>query len=66
MAMLYRFAFVFAAMALLHASASADALDQCPDPEVARKWVKACMQENRYNTKESCEERALAQFCSGE
>ena len=42
----------------------ADKFDGCPDPETARKYVKACMQENPYNTKETCEEIALRKFCS--
>jgi len=44
--------------------ASADKFDACPDPEAARNFVKACMQENPYNTKEACEERALKSLCS--
>jgi len=58
-------ALVIASMALMSTVAAADKFDACPDPDAARKWVKACMQENPYNTKESCEERALAKFCSG-
>ena len=42
----------------------ADKFDSCPDPEAARKYVKTCMQENPYNTKETCEEIALRKFCS--
>jgi hypothetical protein len=55
--------FLVAANMLIHGVAIADALDQCPDPEAARKWVRACMQENPYNTRESCEQRALQKFC---
>ena len=54
---------LLAATASFHGVAMAGAFDHCPDPEAARKWVKACMQENPYNTKESCEERALRKFC---
>jgi hypothetical protein len=57
--------FLIAASTLIHGVAIADAFDQCPDPEAARKWVKACMQENPYNTRESCEHRALEKFCKG-
>jgi len=46
-------------------TALADKFDSCPDPEAARQYVKACMQENPYNTKETCEEKALRKFCSG-
>ena len=44
--------------------ALADKFDSCPDPDAARKYVKSCMQENPYNTKETCEEIALRKFCS--
>ncbi|HUU71739.1 MAG TPA: hypothetical protein VMW70_03875 [Burkholderiales bacterium] len=60
---LCRVVVLFAAIAMLGTSALAGALDKCPDPEAARKWVKACMQENPYNTRESCEQRALEKFC---
>lgn len=63
---LSRFALTIAVTALTTSVAAADKFDACPDPDAARKWVKACMQENPYNTKEICEERALAKFCSGE
>ena len=39
--------------------------DACPDPAAAEQFVKACMQENPYNTREACEERALKKLCSG-
>ena len=45
--------------------ALAGKLDACPDPAAAEKFVKACMQENPYNTREACEERALKKLCSG-
>jgi hypothetical protein len=64
MRILQRLALAMAALPLMTTVALADKFDACPDPEAARKWVKACMQENPYNTKESCEERALAKFCS--
>ena len=51
------------AAASLNGAAMAGTFDHCPDPDAARKWVKACMQENPYNTRESCEERALRKFC---
>ena len=60
-----RFAILFASAVLIPTTALADKLDACPDPEAARKWVKACMQENPYNTQEACEQRALDKFCSG-
>ena len=50
---------------LLSAGASAGKLDACPDPAAAEKFVKACMQENPYNTREACEQRALERLCSG-
>ncbi len=65
MTILPRFALAIAVTALAATAAAADKFDACPDPDAARKWVKACMQENPYNTKEICEERALARFCSG-
>lgn len=46
-------------------SALAGKLDACPDPSAAEQFVKACMQENPYNTREACEERALKKLCSG-
>jgi hypothetical protein len=61
-----RFALAIAIAALMTSTAAADKFDACPDPDAAREWVKACMQDNPYNTKEICEERALARFCSGE
>ena len=48
------------------ATATAGKLDACPDPAAAEKFVKACMQENPYNTREACEQRALEKLCSGE
>lgn len=60
-----RLAILFAAAGLVSTTALADKLDACPDPEAARKWVKACMQENPYNTKDACEQKALEKFCSG-
>lgn len=60
-----RFAILFATAALVSTMALADKLDVCPDAEAARKWVKVCMQENPYNTKEACEQRAIEKFCSG-
>jgi len=64
---LYRAMVLIGAIALLGTSAAlADALDKCPDPEAARQWVRACMQENPYNTRESCEQRALEKFCKDE
>jgi len=58
--------FVIAAATLVFVPvALADKFDACPDPDAARKYVKACMQENPYNTKEACEERALQKMCSG-
>lgn len=65
MTTLSRFSLAFAIIALVTSAEAADKFDACPDPDAARKWVKACMQENPYNTKEICEERALAKFCSG-
>ncbi len=59
-----RFA-IAVAMLVFVPAALADKFDTCPDPEAARKFVKACMQENPYNTKEACEERALQKLCSG-
>ncbi|UCH46543.1 MAG: hypothetical protein JSU95_10450 [Betaproteobacteria bacterium] len=47
-------------------TALAGKLDACPDPAAAEEFVKACMQENPYNTREACEERALKKLCSGE
>jgi hypothetical protein len=46
-------------------TALAGKFDACPDPAAAEKYVKACMQENPYNTREACEQRALERFCSG-
>ncbi|KPK30713.1 MAG: hypothetical protein AMJ66_09155 [Betaproteobacteria bacterium SG8_40] len=65
MTILRRVALVIVGLPFMTTVAMADKFDACPDPEAARKWVKACMQENPYNTKESCEERALARFCDG-
>jgi hypothetical protein len=45
------------------APAQDDRLAGCPDPAAARRYVKACMQENPYNTQEVCEERALEKLC---
>ena len=59
------FAIMFAAAGLVSTTALADKPDVCADPEAARKWVKTCMQENPYNTKEACEQRALEKFFSG-
>ncbi|MGD2139566.1 MAG: hypothetical protein PVH25_04150 [Burkholderiales bacterium] len=56
---------VSAAMLAFIPAAWADKFDSCPDPEAARKYVKVCMQESPYNTKETCEEIALRKFCSG-
>lgn len=47
------------------ATATAGKLDACPDPAAAERFVKACMQENPYNTREACEQRALERLCSG-
>ena len=47
------------------ATALAGKFDACPDPAAAEQFVKACMQENPYNTREACEERALKKLCSG-
>ena len=47
-------------------TALAGKLDACPDPTAAEQFVKACMQENPYNTREACEQRALKKLCSGE
>ena len=47
------------------ATALAGKLDACPDPAAAERFVKACMQENPYNTREACEERALKKLCGG-
>jgi len=41
-----------------------DRLAGCPDPAAAQKYVKQCLQENPYNTREVCEERALEKLCS--
>ncbi len=65
LSILPRIALAIAAITPITAVSAADKFETCPDPDAARKWVKACMQENPYNTKESCEERALARFCSG-
>lgn len=46
-------------------TALAGKFDACPDPAAAEQFVKACMQENPYNTREACEERALKKLCSG-
>ena len=45
------------------AQAQDDRFASCPDPEAARRFVAQCMQANPYNTKEVCEERALAEVC---
>jgi hypothetical protein len=45
--------------------ALAGKLDDCPDPAAAKQFVKACMQENPYNTREACEERTLKKLCGG-
>ena len=47
------------------ATALAGKFDACPDPAAAEKFVKACLQENPYNTQEACEQRALEKLCSG-
>jgi hypothetical protein len=51
------------ALALIPA-AMAGKFDACPDPAAAEQFVKACMQENPYNTREACEERALKKLCA--
>ena len=58
-------AMVLGCSLLIHSAAFADKFDSCPDPEAARKFVKACMQESPYNTRETCEQRALEKLCSG-
>ncbi len=40
-----------------------DRLATCPDPAAARKYVNECLQQNPYNTREICEERALEKLC---
>lgn len=56
---------VAAAAAAFSATVLAGKLDACPDPAAAEKFVKACLQENPYNTREACEQRALDKLCSG-
>ena len=56
---------VAAAAAALSTTALAGKFDACPDPAAAEMFVKACLQENPYNTQEACEQRALEKLCSG-
>jgi len=58
-----RFAITLAMTTLVQSPALADKFDACPDADAARRYVKACMQENPYNTREACEVRALEKFC---
>ncbi len=64
MKLVAKYALALAALSLTPV-ALADKFDACPDPAAARDYVKACMQENPYNTREACEERALQKLCSG-
>lgn len=56
---------VAAAAAAFGVTVLAGKFDACPDPAAAEKFVKACLQENPYNTQEACEQRALEKLCSG-
>jgi hypothetical protein len=60
---IYRISFALATIAMFQTSALADKFDACPDPASARRYVKACLQENPYNTQETCEARALEKLC---
>jgi hypothetical protein len=62
---LYRFAIPIAIAIAVQSSALADKFDACPDAEAARQFVKSCMLENPYNTRETCEARALEKLCTG-
>ena len=42
-----------------------DKFASCPDRAAVKKYVKDCLGQNPYNTKEVCEERALADLCNG-
>ena len=46
------------------AGAQEDKFAGCPDPEAAKQYVKKCLGENPYNTKEVCEQRALESVCT--
>jgi len=60
-----RRAMIIATALFLFASAALadDKFANCPDPEAARKFVKACLQESPYNSSETCVARALDQLC---
>lgn len=59
-----RISFAIATIAMFQTSALVDKFDACPKPASARRCVKACLQENPYNTQETGEARALEKLCS--
>ena len=62
---IYRSIIALGIIATVQTPALADRFDACPDADAARQYVKSCMQENPYNTRESCEARALEALCKG-
>jgi len=41
-----------------------DKFAKCADPEAAKRYVEVCLAENPYNTRETCEQRALEKACA--